>query len=830
MPLTLGSHVGPYEILGHLGAGGMGEVYRARDPRIGREVAIKVLPRSLAGNADHLRRFEQEARATGTLNHPNLLTIFDLGTYDGGPFIVSEMLDGSTLRDTLAGGRLPIRKVLNYAVQTANGLAAAHEKGVVHRDVKPENIFITADDRVKLLDFGLAKLAMPDQPEGSRADTQKHGTSPGVIVGTVGYMSPEQVRGSAVDYRSDIFSFAIVLYEMLTGSQPFRRDSSVETMNAILHDDPPALPEESIPPVLTRLLEHAMEKNPSRRFESMKDVAFALDAISGSSGESSAAKTRSKSRKNKSERPKEVKYSRITFRRGLIMTARFAPDGTIAYGAAWEDKPLEVFSSNPASPESRPFGLPSADILAISPSGELLLSLGRNYVAGYITSGTLARMPIGGGAPRPLCEDVQDAAWMPDGKELIITRQVGGMFRIESPIGNVIFESERWISHARPSPKGNHIAFIDHPLWGDDGGGVTIIDRNGKEVLRSAESWNSIGGIAWTPKGDEVWIAGQSEHSDRNLTAVSLTGKERLVLAIPGRLSLHDIDAGGRVLVSIENARRETVTGQHGQMHERNVSWFDWTWLSDISSDGKLVALTEQAAAVRGRNTVYIRPVDGGPAVQIGEGQARGKAFSRDGKWIVAATPSGVEILPVGAGQPRLVALGQIEKYLSGQFFPDQRRLLVLGNESGQPMHLYELQIDGSAPPRRISDAIVRWPALLSNDGQHAIAMGADDRALLIPVSGSEARTIAAFGPGDIPINWTTDDRALWISKRERTRMTIERAEIDGGARSPWQTIHPGDPAGILDIFPVHMTADGQTYAYSYRRSLSDLYVVNGLI
>jgi DNA-binding beta-propeller fold protein YncE len=561
----------------------------------------------------------------------------------------------------------------------------------------------------------------------------------------------------------------------------------------------------------------------------MKDVAFALDAVSGS-GESSAAKTRAKPKKGKSERPKEVAYSRITFRRGLIMTARFAPDGSILYGAAWEDKPLEIFSSHPASPESRPLGVPTADILAISPSGELALSLGRRYVAGYITTGTLARMPIGGGAPRTLCEDVQDAAWMPDGKELIITRQVGGMFRIESPIGNVIFEAPRWISHARPSPKGDHIAFIEHPLWGDDSGGVTVIDRNGQEVLRSSQWWSSAAGIAWTPKGDEVWIAGQAQDSGRNLTAVSLSGKERLVLAVPGRLTLHDIDSGGRVLAAFENSRRETVAGQHGESQERNVSWFDWSWLSDISFDGKLVALTEQAAAVRGRNTVYVRPVDGSPAVQIGEGHARGKAFSRDGKWIVVDTPSGVQVLSIGAGQPRPVALQQVEKYLSGQFFPDQRRLLVLGNESGQPMRLYEVHLDGSVPPRRISDAIVGWPALLSNDGQHAVAMGVDDRALLIRISSGEARTIATCGPGDIPINWTTDDRALWISKRERVHLTIDRAEIDGGSRSAWHTIHPGDPAGILDIFPVHMTHDGQSYAYSYRRSLSDLYVVNGLI
>src|SRR5712691_5023324 len=503
MPLAAGSRLGPYEIVASLGAGGMGEVYRARDPRIGRDVAIKILPRSLSENSEHLRRFEQEARATGTLNHPNLLVLFDLGTHDGGPFIVSELLEGSTLRHLLMAGRLPLRKVLDYAVQIANGLAAAHEKGVVHRDLKPENIFVTADDRVKLLDFGLAKLVNPETHEGSSAQTERHGTSPGMIVGTVGYMSPEQVRGLAIDHRSDIFSFGIVLYEMLWGVQPFRRDSSVETMNAILHDDASAISEESIPPVIIRLLEHAMEKNPSRRFESMKDVAFALDAIS-ESGETSAVRSKTKSKKSRSERPKQMAYSRITFRRGFIMTARFSPDGTIVYGAAWEDKPMEIFSSHPATPESRPLGVANADVLSISPTGELALSIGRHYVAGYVTSGTLARMPLGGSAPRAVCEEVQEASWTADGKELIICRAVGGLYRVESPIGNVLFESANWISHVRPSPAGDRLAFLEHPLYGDDGAAVVIVDRNGKPLVRSSKTWSSTSGLAWTPKGDEV--------------------------------------------------------------------------------------------------------------------------------------------------------------------------------------------------------------------------------------------------------------------------------------------------------------------------------------
>src|SRR5437016_4620488 len=293
MPIAIGSRLGPYEIVSTLGAGGMGEVYRARDPRIGREVAIKVLPESLANDSDRLRRFEQEARATGTLNHPNLLVVFDFGKHDNSPFIVSELLDGSTLRDLLGAGRLPLRKVLDYSVQIASGLAAAHEKGVVHRDLKPENIFITRDDRVKLLDFGLAKLAIAEGSPKSKAETEQRGTSPGMVVGTAGYMSPEQVRGAAVDHRSDIFSLGVVLYEMLTGSKAFHGDSLVELMNAILKEDAPEFSDDDrrIPASVEKIMRRCLEKKPEHRFHSSHDLGFALEALSASTSSSGSGLT-----------------------------------------------------------------------------------------------------------------------------------------------------------------------------------------------------------------------------------------------------------------------------------------------------------------------------------------------------------------------------------------------------------------------------------------------------------------------------------------------------------------------------------------------------------
>src|SRR5881396_2273777 len=289
MALAAGTKLGPYEIIAPLGAGGMGEVYRARDTKLGRDVAVKLLPSSFSGDSERLRRFEQEACAAGALNHPNVLVIHHIETHEGAPYIVSELLEGKTLRQRMGGTAQPQRKAIDYALQIAHGLAAAHGKGIVHRDLKPDNIFITKDGRVKILDFGIAKLT---QAEGSQSQTdiptRRVNTDPGVVMGTVGYMSPEQVRGQAVDHRSDVFSFGAILYEMLSGRRAFHGESTADTMSAILKEDPPDLSDtnQNISPTLERLVNHCLEKNPEERFHSASDLAFALEALSGSTATS----------------------------------------------------------------------------------------------------------------------------------------------------------------------------------------------------------------------------------------------------------------------------------------------------------------------------------------------------------------------------------------------------------------------------------------------------------------------------------------------------------------------------------------------------------------
>jgi hypothetical protein len=465
MSLSPGTKLGPYEVLAPLGAGGMGEVYRARDPRLSRDVAIKLLPDSVTKDPDRLKRFEQEARSAGSLNHPGLLTVFDVGTTDGSPYIVSELLEGATLRTLLGEQGLPTRRALDYAVQIARGLAAAHEKGIVHRDLKPENIFITRDERAKILDFGLAKLSRPTEgfQAESAVETVPSPTTPGTVLGTVGYMSPEQVQGLPVSTASDIFSFGAVLYEMLSGQRAFKGHTAVETMNAILKEDPPELQDASgrIPPVLERIVRRCLEKRPEARFHSAHDLGLALEAVSGApAARTGLAPLAQRSRLapallalglvagmaaaaflvgRRTAETATPTWRLLTFRRGLLEEARFSQDGnTVYYAARWEAKPVEIFSTRLDGVESRSLGLTQTALSAV----------GRGEMAVTLADGTLARVPLEGGAPRQLAPNVESADWERKRDRLAVVRIVNERWRLEYPLGTVLYEAP--IRYASP--------------------------------------------------------------------------------------------------------------------------------------------------------------------------------------------------------------------------------------------------------------------------------------------------------------------------------------------------------------------------------------------
>ncbi len=851
MTLAAGSKLGPYEILGQIGAGGMGEVYRAKDPRLGREVAIKVLPASFSQDPDRLRRFEQEAKAAGVLNHSNITAVYDIGSHDGAPYVVQELLEGETLRAVLAGGRLSPRKAIDYATQISHGLAAAHEKGIVHRDLKPENLFVTRDGRVKILDFGLAKLTQPSEGSGPQTNlpTATAGTEPGVVMGTLGYMSPEQIKGKPADARSDIFSFGAILYEMLSGKRAFHADSAGETMAAILKEDPPDLSvtNQSISPGLERIVRHCLEKNPEQRFHSAHDLAFDLEALSGTSGQPSAGALAAAQttrlpwipiaatlgilaafaaghflwRPAASSQPT---YKRLTFRRGNLGAARFAPDGkSVVYGASWEGMPIEIYTARPDGPESTPLGFKNASLFAVSSTGELALSLRDSYLSGASGIGTLARAPLGGGVPREILEFVEWADWSPNGKDLAIVRFLDGKNRLEFPIGKVVYASQRGVFSPRFSPRGDRIAFLER------GGTLFVTDLSGKATKLAGPGLRGIS-LAWTPSGDEIWIDDRSGSGEGQLRAVTLSGRTRVLARAPDRLIPYDIARDGRALVERASSRRRAAFLAGGESKERDLSWFDGTEPIGLSRDGGTVLIAEVGDAGGQNESFYLRKTDGSPAVKLGEGDAQD--LSPDGKWVLVRQDNATKLVLVPAGTGSVVPLPNpgFERIDRCSFFEDGRRVLLLAREKGQRPHFYVQDIP-AGQPRQIGKENRNYVGQpVSPDGQWIVAFGDwEEDLFLLPLSGGERRTIPNTKKVD-PIRWSEDGKSVFAVEIGSMPARIVRLDVATGRRELWKEIGPPDLSGVIGITGVLMTPDAKSYVYGYSSAVtSDLYIVEGL-
>jgi eukaryotic-like serine/threonine-protein kinase len=859
MGLSPGTKLGPYEILATIGAGGMGEVYRAKDPRLKREVAIKVLPASFSSDAERLRRFEQEAQAAGALNHPNITAVYELGSHEGSPYIVTELLEGETLRGRLSGGGLPVRKATEYAIQTAKGLAAAHEKGIVHRDLKPENLFVTNDGRVKILDFGLAKLTQADGATGPQTNLPTAtggGTEPGVVMGTLGYMSPEQVKGKPTDARSDIFSFGAILYEMLSGSRAFHRDTAAETMSAILREEPPDLSatNKNVQPGLERVVRHCLEKSPEERFHSAHDLAFDLEALSGTSATiaTSAAAPGAGIRLGRipllaaalialaalaagyfAGKSKGVSappmFKQLTFRKGAIWGARFGSDGkSILTTAAWDGKPAQIYVSRPESPEAIPFGVPDADIAAVSTSGDVALLLKADFNTAFTRTGTLARVAATGGAPRELLERVNYADWTPDGKDLAIVRVEGGKCRLELPAGKVLYETTGWIGQPRISPRGDRIAFLDHPVVNDDGGAAAIVDTAGKKTTISPE-YATVQGLAWSPDGSEVWYTAAEVGGNRTLYASSPGGRTRALARIAGNLTLHDVARDGRVLVSHDNLQTGIIGRGAGAPAEVDLTWLDWSLLADISADGRTLLFSETAEGGGKGYSVYIRGLDGSPAVRLGEGNAQ--RLSPDGKRVLALVGSpgspDIVIYPTGAGESKKISAAGLVIRGAG-WLPDGRHILATAREPGKRSRSYILDTEGSKP-RPITPEGYRG-ILLFPDGAHLLSFGPDGGVYVSAIDGGgEPRRIEGLSNQDALAGWTADGR-LYVRRGNATRipMHVDIVDLATGKSENLYDLIPSDSTGINALQGLRITAN-RAYAYSYYRQLSNLFLVDGL-
>ncbi|HYB52354.1 MAG TPA: hypothetical protein VEG84_00670, partial [Thermoanaerobaculia bacterium] len=511
-------------------------------------------------------------------------------------------------------------------------------------------------------------------------------------------------------------------------------------------------------------------------------------------------------------------FQQITYRRGTVFSARFAPDGqTVAYGAAWDGRPLEIFSTRLDSPESRPLGLPAGDVLSISKSGEMAISLGRHYISGFESLGTLARVSLGGGAPRQILENVQDADWAPDGQSLAISHYVGNTQRLEYPVGKTIYATSGWVSAVRVSPDGRLVAFIDHPTRGDNDGRLKVVDAEGK--VRMEGPFANFG-VAWSPRGDEVW-------SSNPISVTSLSGKSRQPWDAPGGVVLHDIARDGRVLVSVLSSRREIVGVPPGGAEERNLTWLNWSFPTDMSADGRTVLFDEQNTVPP---SIYLRALDGSAAaVKLGEGHAF--ALSPDGRFALTTPKTAgtqLTLLPTGPGESKPLPPGNIV-IQAAAFFPDGRRILVCGNEPGRGIRLYVQDLpDGK--PRAITPegvSIVRSNIPLSPDGKWIAAFGPDRKLALYPAEPGEPHLLPGANPEDSPLRWTADGRSLYVFRHVPAQ--VDLIDVATGRRTPWKEFRPPDPAGVLQIAPVVIGPDGASYVYSYRRLLDELYVATGL-
>jgi len=662
-------------------------------------------------------------------------------------------------------------------------------------------------------------------------------------------MSPEQASGHPVDFRSDQFTLGAILYEMATGKRALQRKTGAETLVAIIREEPESLGQlaPGAPAPVRWIVERLLAKDPEERYASTKDLARDLKSVrdhlsetSVSGGLVAAEPARPRRRGwvlpaalalaagiaagfllrglTKAGPGSPLQLTRLTHARGAIKSARFAPDAqTIVYAASWEGFPLDVFTTRADSSESRSLGLAGAAVLAVSSGGELAVSLNRHFMFGFEAVGTLARVPLAGGAPREILENVEDADWSPDGQSLAVAHQAGNRNRIEYPIGKVLYEAPGWANSIRVSPDGRLVAFIDHPVRGDNNGSVKVVDTSGKVRLNGPYA---IMGLAWSPRGDEVWSSGRGI-----ISATSLSGKSRPVWNSPGAF-LQDIARDGRLLCSVTSSRREIVGFSAGDKGERNLTWLNWSFPHGISSDGKTVLFEEQNIEPQG---IYLRKLDGSAAIRIGEGNALG--FSPDGRWVLSTRDEKSDhftLLPTGAGEPKQLAKTGINCQ-AATWFPDGRRVLISGNEPGRGSRLFVQDISDGKPRAITPEGVSFLFQVVSPDGKSVVATGTDRRIAIYPTEPGEPRAAPGFEPDDIPLRWTADGASIFAYRPSGLPLRVEKVDVKTGRRTLWKELRPPDPSGVEQVGPIVISPNEASYVYSYRRALGELYLATGL-
>ncbi len=847
----VGQRIGSYQVERLIGEGGMGLVFKARDVQLNRSVAIKVLPAERLGDPERKRRFLQEAKATSLLNHPNIVTVHGITHERDADFLVMEFVAGKTLDQLIPAKGLPLKQALKYALEIADAVQAAHAAGIVHRDIKPSNIMITEQGRVKVLDFGLAKLTEPENaPDPDQ--TAPLTTQAGLVFGTAAYMSPEQAQGGRADTRSDIFSFGALLYQMVTGRRAFAGDNVITTLASVINQQPAPLSTlvPNVPRELEWIIAQCLKKDPNRRIQHIVDVKIALEAVLELLEAPPEPVPRARTRRRwiapvvlaallgigagvwgslRLFHKEPITFQRLTFRQGDIIGSRFAPNGTIVYSAVWDGASPAFFVAQPGSREARPLDLPSGTIQSISASGEMAILLGAGPSS---TLGTLARAPLAGGAPRPVLENVSSADWSPSGDALAVIRTLNGQHRIEYPIGNVLYQTSslRPPVFLRVSRHRDRVAFFDL----NTGGGfslktISLKDSDTRRRTRIlSQGWRGVAGLVWSPNDSQLWFAGERTGSDPGIYAVDLSGHERLLTQIAGWPSVEDIAPDGRMLVVNIDSRIGIRCLTPGAKEETDLGWLDTSAIRDISNDGKEIVLMELSSGQGQNSAIYLRSTDGSPAVRLGYGNR--PALSPDGKWVACLRKNGanlqIVLLPAGAGEEKPLRTAGIQPE-TAEWFPDGQHILFTGNEPAQPprTYTYDLASDQVHP---VTPPGVRATAV-SPDGRSVISVR-DGKASLLSLAGRPTILLGTIGSDTSVIRWSADGAHIFLERTdaEQRKAAILRMDARSGRLETVRDLKLPDRSAFF-FEDARLSADGQSYAFSYQRDSSTLYLVNGL-